>query len=329
LNIQKLHNVMVTPLPILPSTGSATSHWVGSTLTRWPDHFGPQTYANSLKVGILLILLCLLRGLGADLNGSVATNAACAALLIIGLPHGAFDLELIKQGRTTSTARSAAMFGLYVAAGFTMFGLWQLASSLALGVFLIVAAVHFAEDWGGEEMPFFGIAMAVSLFAIPALTNPDGLAHIFTTLASSPKAAYNVDMLTLLAPVMIGVALVKLWVDWSGGDRDRAVTGLLCMAGMLFLPPIIGFALYFCVYHSPKHFAEGRSAFATFKTVNWQWIAFPVTLLALGLASFIYWLEARSHVADGAMATTFMTLSVLTIPHMLVPRLARIIVPLR
>lgn len=120
-------------------------------------------------------------------------------------------------------------------------------------------------------------------------------------------------------PAALCIAAMALIVLWRNGKRDQAIGGLAALAGMVLLPPIVGFAAYFCLFHSPRHFSD------TLKDLHWQgfsrWgrVVVPLTILAGLLAALIYWVELRSGVSGRIMTASFMTLSILTVPHMLVP----------
>jgi Brp/Blh family beta-carotene 15,15'-monooxygenase len=94
---------------------------------------------------------------------------------------------------------------------------------------------------------------------------------------------------------------------------------------MTVLPPVFGFALYFCLLHSPRHFSGALQTLSWHRVGQWIAVVAPLTLAALGLAAVIYRLELRPSISDQIVAASFMTLAVVTVPHMLVPRLVDLI----
>ncbi len=133
----------------------------------------------------------------------------------------------------------------------------------------------------------------------------------------------------LVLPVAVGLGLIALAALWHAGRRDRAVGGLAALTGMLILPPIIGFALYFCLFHSPRHFRESLLTLKWRGVGAWGWVVMPLTLAAGAIAFLIFGLEIRAALPDRIMAASFMTLSILTVPHMLVPPLIAALSKLR
>jgi hypothetical protein len=89
------------------------------------------------------------------------------------------------------------------------------------------------------------------------------------------------------------------------------------------LPPVIGFALFFCFVHSPAQLREAIGQLQRPTREAWLRIILPLTLAALALAAMIGAAPVHLSLTAGALRACFVTLSVLTMPHMIVPYLAR------
>ncbi len=280
---------------------------------------GPLSRTTKLLAAALLALL-VLHSAGASLGGTVFTIAACLAILLFGLPHGTLDLEIIKRERGTGRLGIGALLLLYLGLAAAMAIVWRLAPVVALAIFIIVALVHFAEDWPELKSNFLAQGMAIALLTAPALAHLAKLEAVFTTLTGRGEAALIANFMLLLAPVSVAVASVSLWTLWRTGFRDQATAGALTLAGMIVLPPVIGFACFFCLYHSPRHLrvALSRTGFAR----ESRWIVPTVTLAALGIAAALFSVNVGAALPDRFIAASFMTLSLLTVPHMAVPMVA-------
>jgi Brp/Blh family beta-carotene 15,15'-monooxygenase len=278
-----------------------------------------------------LAALSGLSWLGVDLAGSTATLLFCFALLLIGLPHGTFDFYTLKRSAGHSLRRLAVALAYYVALAAITLLLWQLSSVVSLAIFLVISVFHFSEDWmdlrsGGaasESSIFLALSIPLSLIALPALSHPDMLRAIFVGLAGANTATWLVDGLMLMAPVAVCVAIIRIVVDWQDGETSRAVTTAMLLLSMVLLPPVAGFAIYFCLAHSPRHFRNELNRLKRFGQLKWIKGVALLTLIAgsgaLGLLVF----QTRLTVTDSVSAATFITLSVLTVPHILVPLLIR------
>ena len=312
----------------------ALSHWLKRNDKTRPGSFGfpvvsfratiSQTKTArelfSLSTGILAAALATLLAAhfgGASLSGSTPTMVACAAILVFGLPHGALDLEIIKRERGTGRLGMGALLFLYLGLAATMAAMWHFAPLGALATFLLIAVIHFAEDWQELGSAFLAQGVAIALLTAPSFLHLVELEQLFEALSGRADAAIIANLMLLLAPMSLGVAGIAFWAMWRAGFRHKAMIGVLMLAGMTLLPPVVGFALFFCLFHSPLHLKEALGR------VDWspqaRWIVPLLTFAALGIASLLFAGEVRADLPAQFVAASFMTLSLLTVPHMIVP----------
>lgn len=275
---------------------------------------------STLVVGsVALSILALFAGV--PLSGGIATTAACLALLVFGLPHGTLDLEIIRAQQAGPWTGMVTLVLLYLGLAAAMYGLWRAEPVMALAAFIAIAVAHFSEDWDGAGPVILRAGLALALLAAPTLLHRAELDAIFIGLTDMAGASAVTDGLMLVLPVAVGLGLIAIAALWQAGHRAQAVGGLAALTGMLILPPIIGFALYFCLFHSPRHFRESLLTLRWRGVATWGWVVVPLTLGAGAIGVLVFGLEIRAALPDRIMAASFMTLSILTVPHMLVPRL--------
>lgn len=274
------------------------------------------------RVGYPFIALIIMAGailVPANLLASRAVvTATCAALLIGGLPHGALDLAVLRRD---AEHRTALTIGLYLGLSAVMFAAWQVAPALALALFLVMAMMHFAEDWSDAEHPFFALGIAIALLSAPALLHHEATETLFVLLTGQANAAVLADTLLLVAPAAAACASLAILLLWSGGHRATAVNAACALVAMVMLPPITGFAIYFCLIHSPSHFRAGLKGLAPATGV--LRLTVVASLGGLGIALAIFQFLPIGDSSSRLFAASFMTLSVLTLPHMAVPLLLR------
>ena len=243
-----------------------------------------------------------------------------AALLIVGLPHGSFDLALLR--RAGVVASQLTLISLYVACAGVMYLVWRIAPALALAGFLAMAVAHFAEDWQDCGSRFVGLGIAAAIVSAPSLLHGDSLRGLFVALTADPGAALLADMLLLVAPASIAIAAVGCWLLWQADRRSLAISVGCGLAAMVLLPPVVGFGLFFCLIHSPMQFRSHADALGLRQFRQWRGVVVPITLGGLGVAVVIFLLNGGASIAVGVFASSFMTLSALAVPHMLVPMIA-------
>lgn len=250
---------------------------------------------------------------------SVQAAVLLAGVTLVGMPHGAFDhLVAVRVLRPRlGTGWWAPFLAGYVAlAGLVWIG-WIFVPALTLVAFLTLSVLHFGlGDTEGDRAGVAGVlARGAMPILLPAVLHPTAVAPVFAALGSS-------DTATLL-PMLIGARwLIVPWgllvVVWAGTASawERVEAAVICAAFAL-LPPLLAFAVYFCVCHSLRHLLrlgamldpdDARGAwFGVLRTAG------PAALLcAAGLAA----LAAQG--AETAIVPLFRTLAALTLPHMAV-----------
>ena len=256
-----------------------------------------------------------------DLGSGSATLAACAAILILGLPHGALDLALLRQHGADAAGRWAELILTYAALAGIALLLWAFAPGLGLALFLANAVLHFAEDWEAAGSRFLALGLALATISAPGLLNLAQLEDLFAILVPGSAGEAAAQALRLLAPASLLVAAIAILRLWQLGGAVPAVQAIATLAGMLVLPPLIGFALYFCSLHSPTQFRAAHQSLP--QTARPLFHATAATLGAFALAAVLFLMAGGTSLSSRAVAATFVTLAVLTVPHTLMPAILR------
>ena len=283
------------------------SRLAGSSLIARPGHFSFER-GGALLIAIATIVL---GSATAALSGAWVTSLACGLLLVVGLPHGALDIATIRRAAPTAQRTVVAA---YLGAAAAMLAVWWLSPLAGLAAFYTVSIAHFADDWDKHSQPFFGYAIALALLSAPTFFHADGLRDLFVALTNDPRAALLVDLLILAAPVASSVALIGLAALGAG---RRSAEGFCALAAMLVLPPVIGFAVFFCLFHSPRHFREGWAALGANVRPGTSMQIAAMTMAGFGIAASIYAANTFRGAPAGLFEASMMTLSALTVPHML------------
>ena len=272
-------------------------------------------------VGITLGLTALSQ-LGILGDTATLTATASFALLVFGLPHGTFDLALLRRADTAGRLSMPKLVLLYLGCAALMYSLWQVGPVLALAGFLVTAVLHFAEDWQANGSRFIAAGIAAALLCAPSLRHVESLRTLFGIVTGNPDAAVLADVLLLLAPVCTVMALVGMAMLWQAGRRDLAVAAACALTAMVMLPPVQGFAVFFCLVHSPMQFRAHASLLGWHGFGAWRGAVVPLSLAGLAVAGLVFAAAGAPQLADRIFIGSFVTLSILTVPHMLVPLIA-------
>jgi Brp/Blh family beta-carotene 15,15'-monooxygenase len=284
-------------------------------------------HGTALPASSLVLVTVAAVGLyfGGGLSATPAVMASVSfALLVFGLPHGTFDLALLRRATDTGSPATAtfALLVLYIGCAGAMYFVWRLSPVIALAAFLIMAVAHFAEDWEACGSRFIAGGVALAIVAAPALLHGQNLGDLFILLTGDVRAGVLAELLLLVAPMAVAVALVGLWLLWQARQPALAVALGCSLAAMLLLPPVIGFALFFCLVHSPRQFRQHTESLGLHGFRQWGGIVVPLSLGGLGIAVAVFLLNGVMPIAANVFASSFMTLAILTAPHMIVPLIA-------
>ena len=283
---------------------------------------GGEVRIGALHIGATAAALVAVAW-GTDFDSGAATMLSCTAILLLGLPHGALDMIGLLGARSRTRAIAS-----YLALAGAMAALWWVMPGAALLLFFAVAIGHFGEDWPGPGLIAHGGALA--LLAAPLLFHRAEIDALFTIIAGPGAIPPLANSLLLVAPVAIAAGLTGCALLWSAKRRMLAASSAAALAGMVLLPPLVGFALSFGLFHSPRQFARGLAELggkAGPSERAWRGPVAAASAASLLLVLVIAWLGAPEvslpALSAGVLRGTFVVLSVLTVPHMMMPLVLR------
>ncbi len=283
------------------------------------DELRPRAYFEhraTFVVATLLILIFALRGnIFNPLDYPVITGFL---ILLLGVPHGAFDVAVwtAKNGlRGTRGIPEMLLRYIALAAGF--FTLWLVAPAVALPVFLLMSIYHFSGDWHRDLNLVPRLIVAAAMISAPAGLFRAEVVEIFSWLAPDAIAtAVGLVMATTAVPLLqasaVVVALHALHRPWAAAE----IAVVLALAWLT--PPLMFFLIYFCGLHSVRHMIETRHLLGSPNASAFFRAAFPYA--ALAIMGTLVGAFALSTLPPGPalIGAIFMALGALTVPHIVV-----------
>ena len=246
---------------------------------------------------------------------------AITAILLIGVPHGGLDGAIARRvGWSSGTLPWLGFHLIYIFLAMVVVALWWLFPLYSLGLFLALSAFHFgASDIAHTDshwLPWLAHGGFVSI-AIPSL-QPVLVEPVFAMLVGTTNATVLMNIVAALAlPWVISVIIYSAYVFKHPQYRMPLLNLCLLITIANILPPLISFALYFCLWHSQSHMLliwrslkqpEMRSR-ACYETVIYSLMAWSALIVGF------YYLQASANAA--LIQLTFIGLAALTVPHML------------
>ena len=247
-----------------------------------------------------------------------------AGIVLIGLPHGAFDGAVAMHLGMVNRFSSLARFVLiYVALAALVVVTWMIAPSISLILFLTISMLHFGagDVKNGQGGLAFSEALAHGGLAIIGISqfHRSEVDEIFAYLINQDTAAVwlVIDILT----VAVIAAIITCVVQASKDPKWSTTVFELLLLGFVYAiaPPLLGFAIYFCCIHSARHFKKIYSNIKqTVSSSNIKNQAILFTTISWVAAGIAFWLFADfANPGPTIMRITFIGLAALTVPHML------------
>lgn len=243
-------------------------------------------------------------------------------VFLIGIPHGALDLWILRKRFAMSTFNTTVLFIAYLSLAIGVFlGLYWF-SSLFFGFFLLYSAYHFGMDYYDSSLfqtkaycYFLALLIGLSIICLPALLHTQKIGVLFSYLIGSEQAILYAHFLhsaaCCLLPIMgLGIFTLK---------KDSALEVTVLLIASSIAPPLAFLTVYFVGIHSYKYFSMlykkiGYSSYRTFVKD-----LLPMTLLTYTLSLTAYALLPSDLGWQGAgFFLTIYMLAALTLPHLIV-----------
>jgi len=191
------------------------------------------------------------------------------SLIVLGMPHGAMDLQLARGLGLLRNRRDWAKFLLgYLGIAFTILGAWYFAPTVTLFAFLMLTAWH----WGTAEIAVFenqsgrialgGLARGGVIVCAPIAFHPiEATAVLNATLGWLQARPISVDYVLYVGMLLALLAIVAdiiLTMERRGRLKIPAANWSLAESLILpfffaATPPVAAVGLYFIGVHAWRH----------------------------------------------------------------------------
>lgn len=258
-------------------------------------------------------------------------------VVVLGVVHGGADPWVGRSlfGSLGFRYPSLAFYSAYLCGIILILTAWVLIPLATLAGFLSLSIVHF----GTQDSIAFGVRRRPLEIAVlgsipvlgPLVGHPETVAVIFNWLivydgnGLAGTIRWLVQPLVALWLIGAGMALSRVWIEQDAAAARWLAIGMAVLAlTMLMFPPLIAFALYFCLLHSFGHvleMARSRSGpWSDWTLLQWSRRLWPATAgaVALGVAGWLVLQSTGSgSTAPGAdlARVLFWGLAALTAPH--------------
>ena len=253
--------------------------------------------------------------------------AALAVVIVLGVPHGALDGAIAAPLLRPRYGR--AWFGVFAIPYLGLSALvllaWQVAPLAALAGFLAVSVLHFGAEDAGPGRPLEALVRGGLPIALPALLRPQETAEIFAVVARVPMPSLPAWW---TAASWLWLVLAAAWLPTRQARPAVRAEAIVLAAAFWWLPPLTAFTLYFVGLHGPRHMralvrdpAKAPGVDTMGRAVRASLPVFGLTLL-LGAGLWPLYASGTTDATADLLTLTLRMLSALTVPHVLLDRLA-------
>lgn len=295
----------------------------------------PSAFLNFLTVG-LSVFAILFTLLFPEVAGASAPWIVVASVFIVGIPHGAIDHIMAAElyGLNQTLKDHLVFYASYLVIMLLVGLLWVLFPVGGMILFLAISIYHFGQADMEEFMQSAQYAwidylnrgvliIGLIIFSDPSVTYPIIADAIqvdpdrFTTWMPAPS--FSLLIILILYVSISGISVVK-------GKIIRApeffADNLVLIILLLVTGPLIGFAIYFALWHSAGHIIEMKEYFKTkgkpLTTLQFYVKALPFTLISIVGLALLLLINIQFDLQNQFLTLMFILISVLTLPHMFI-----------
>ncbi len=256
-------------------------------------------------------------------------------LVTLGLPHGATDFLLFRRINKSKLSKEQILkfFTIYVAAVLGFLVMWLIFPLISFIIFILISSYHFGQsNWENIIIPK-KYTLLLNLFWGAFAIGGSVLWHwqeskiiIGQVIGFVPDISqYFMDMIQLCLVIINCIFVISLrYSSTITSTQFWKELGKLAILSSLFYftPMLIGFALYFTLWHSLSSLLSQLSYYKklwpTFTLSDYYLQAAPYT--ALAVFGFGIMVLGHSYILPGvSMISTFLVfIACVTLPHIFV-----------
>ncbi|MEY3862628.1 MAG: hypothetical protein RIR60_994 [Pseudomonadota bacterium] len=266
----------------------------------------------------LLIVVGLLVALFAHGMGLEAQAAwlfiALGAIVLLGVPHGSLDvLFALRAYQLNSLMAWVVFLTAYLLVAMGIIVLWMLLPVWFFIGFLIFSALHFSDDLNTPNAVLTKLSYGAAVICLPSIVHGAALVGLYAVFVDASVAQRIVTVSQWLCyPILFLMGLMLF-------NRQIAIREKLdayaVLAIMTLLPPILAFAVYFCLMHSARHLIRSHAFFGQLNARLFIMALVLPTLAVIIMACGVWFFTNTRTVESDLIRLVFIGLAALTFPH--------------
>lgn len=208
---------------------------------------------TNIIYGLLLVTATFAQWRHIETNNNILLVAG-ALVFLFGIPHGAADTLIFRRISRYDSYIGWILFGLlYILMAATIYSVWLWNPPIFLGYLLFISVIHFGEDLHGVSHRWLKLSYGLAIVFLPALLWQSEVSKLYGFLVGTPMAVSFAHFSHLIA--WISLANLAISVFAYRGILSHKSYALIAwpIITLVILEPLLGFALYFGLWHSRLH----------------------------------------------------------------------------
>lgn len=266
----------------------------------------------------LLIVVGLLVALFAHGMGLQAQAAwlfvALGAIVLLGVPHGSLDVLFALRAYQLNSLMAWVVFLMaYLLVAMGIIVLWMLLPVWFFIGFLIFSALHFSDDLNTPNAVLTKLSYGAAVICLPSIVHGTALVGLYAVFVD-PSVAQRIVTVSqwLCYPILFLMGLMLF-------NRQIAIREKLdayaVLAIMTLLPPVLAFAVYFCLMHSARHLIRSHAFFGQLNARLFIMALVLPTLAVIIMACGVWFFTNTRTFESDLIRMVFIGLAALTFPH--------------
>lgn len=268
---------------------------------------------SNLLILVGLVVACFANGMGLQAQ-PVLLFISLGAIVLLGVPHGSLDVLFALRAYELNSLTAWAIFlmaYLLVAMGIIL--LWLLLPVWFFIGFLIFSALHFSDDLNTPNYFLIKLSYGAAVICLPSIVHGEALVGLYAIFVDASVAQRIVTIsqwLTYPILLLMGIMLFNQQIN----IREK-LDAYAVLAIMTLLPPILAFAVYFCLMHSARHLIRSHAFFGKLNAHVFTMALVLPTLAAIIMACGVWFFTKTLKFELDLIRIVFIGLAALTFPH--------------
>ena len=240
-------------------------------------------------------------------------------ILFFGLPHGAADILIAKRLLNNKYKYIFYFFIIYSLIAIIFSIIWLIIPIISLVFFFIISVSHFGllDTHKTNKLPYRNIRAILYGFTpiiIPVVFHTSEVNILFSLLLFSN----SIELSSFIIPIFpIWLTGNLIFLISGGVDTKIEFLEISLLASILIiLPPLWGFATYFCLIHSMRHSRNVINKLGYLSKSDLMALSGIITL-SLTVIFLGAYLITTNNFGESLIRLTFISLGSLTIPHII------------